>query len=90
MSNVKELITAIRPNTHGEFRDVAAVDQATKDLWRSRQNWEHLLPHQRCALEMIAHKIGRILSGDPHFRDHWIDIAGYAQLVADRCQKNNE
>lgn len=36
------------------------------------------------ALEMIAHKIGRILNGDPGYADSWVDIAGYAQLVADR------
>jgi hypothetical protein len=36
---------------------------------------------QREALEMIAHKISRILAGDPHFADHWTDISGYARLV---------
>ena len=30
---------------------------------------------------MIAHKIGRILAGDPSFQDHWADIAGYATLI---------
>ena len=33
---------------------------------------------------MIACKIARILSGDPNWRDHWDDIAGYATLVAER------
>ena len=32
------------------------------------------------ALEMIAHKIARILSGDADYADNWVDIAGYAQL----------
>jgi hypothetical protein len=36
---------------------------------------------------MIAHKIGRILNGDPNYADSWIDIAGYAQLVADRLTR---
>lgn len=36
------------------------------------------------ALEMIVHKIGRILNGDPDYSDSWRDIAGYATLVADR------
>lgn len=36
------------------------------------------------ALEMIAHKVGRILNGDPAYSDSWVDIAGYAKLVADR------
>ena len=35
-------------------------------------------------LDMVAHKIGRIIAGDPGFADHWADIAGYAQLVANR------
>lgn len=43
-----------------------------------------LKPDQRECLEMIAHKIGRILNGDPHYEDSWRDIAGYATLVADR------
>lgn len=38
---------------------------------------------------MIAHKIGRILNGDPNYADSWIDIAGYAKLVADRLEKDS-
>ena len=37
-------------------------------------------------LEMIAHKLGRILNGDPNYGDSWRDIAGYATLVADRLE----
>ncbi|MFZ2404544.1 MAG: hypothetical protein WAW41_05360 [Methylobacter sp.] len=44
-------------------------------------NWRKLSPSQKEALEMIAHKIGRILNGDPNYSDSWHDIAGYAQLV---------
>ena len=43
-----------------------------------------LAPDQQEALDMICHKIGRIINGDPDYADSWIDIAGYAQLVADR------
>ena len=39
--------------------------------------------YQREGLEMIAHKISRILNGDPNYDDSWVDIAGYAQLVVD-------
>jgi hypothetical protein len=37
---------------------------------------------QRESLDMIAHKIARILNGNPNVHDHWHDIAGYATLVA--------
>jgi hypothetical protein len=38
------------------------------------------------ALEMIVHKIGRIVNGNPDVTDHWVDIAGYATLIADRLE----
>ena len=41
---------------------------------------------QQEALDMICHKIGRIINGDPDYADSWVDIAGYAQLVANRLQ----
>ena len=44
---------------------------------------------QREALDMICHKIGRIINGDPNYADSWIDIAGYAKLVADRLEIEN-
>ena len=49
-------------------------------------NWSDMPDDMREALEMIAHKIGRILNGDPNYADSWIDIAGYAKLVADRLE----
>lgn len=45
-----------------------------------------MCPDQQEALDMIAHKLGRILNGDPDYADSWADIAGYARLVADRLE----
>lgn len=42
------------------------------------------------ALDMICHKLGRIVNGDPDYADSWIDIAGYAKLVADRLETGKE
>jgi hypothetical protein len=42
------------------------------------------------SLDMITHQIGRIIAGDPGFADHWRDIAGYAQLVANRLEVTND
>lgn len=47
-----------------------------------------LYPDQLQALDMVATKIGRILTGNPSHIDSWIDIAGYAKLVVDRLQGN--
>ena len=35
---------------------------------------------------MIVTKIARIVNGSPDKVDHWVDIAGYATLVADRLE----
>ena len=41
------------------------------------------------SLDMIVHKIGRIIAGNPAEPDHWFDVAGYAQLVANRLATND-
>lgn len=76
-----------RGKTHGDYSDHARITQALKFCAKDGKNWHNNPPEMKEALEMIFHKIGRILSGDPNFRDHWDDIAGYAKLVADRCTK---
>jgi hypothetical protein len=50
------------------------------------RNDMHLYPDQLQALDMIASKMSRIVNGNPNHRDSWIDIAGYATLVADRLE----
>lgn len=70
-----------REKTHGDYYRVAMMAQELKDVMRRGKNWKTLDDTQREALEMIASKIGRILSGNPHEIDHWRDIAGYAALI---------
>lgn len=71
---------------YGKFKDHAQISQDIKTMMYNNGRWQQLASDQAEALEMIAHKIARILNGDPNYADSWIDIAGYAQLVADRLQ----
>lgn len=73
--------------THGRFESVARFAQSMKALMHSLPNWETLTPVQSEALDMIATKLGRILSGNSNERDHWLDIVGYAQLVVLELEK---
>jgi Domain of unknown function (DUF6378) len=74
-----------RGKRYGLFSTHALITQSIKLNMRAREsNWNRLRPDQQEALEMIAHKIGRILNGDPNYEDSWRDIAGYAELVANR------
>jgi hypothetical protein len=76
-----------RGSTHGDFKENGAIMQALKDTMRSHFGWSKLEPYEREALEMIQHKVGRILCGNHKFFDHWRDISGYAKLVEERCPK---
>lgn len=73
-----------RGKRYGVFKGHAKITQSLKYTMYQQEAWEKLKDDQKEALEMIAHKIGRILNGDPNYADSWVDIAGYAQLVADR------
>ena len=78
-----ESTLAERGKRYGSFTGHAIVTQAIKDAMHDGQNWETLRPDMTEALEMIAHKIGRILNGDPSYKDSWHDIIGYAKLIED-------
>ena len=89
--DTKELLIE-RGKTHGPYHIHASITQQLKNVMQLQCKggvpcWQNLDEAQRESLDMIAHKIGRILAGDPDFRDHWDDIAGYAKLVAERCTK---
>lgn len=75
-----------RTATHGFFAINSRISQQLKELLRNKDSYEKLSYVQRESLDMIMHKISRILSGDPKFIDSWRDIAGYAQLVVDDLQ----
>ena len=74
---------AERGNRYGAFPGHAKITQNLKRAMQDSPNWDHLTDQQREALEMVAHKIGRILNGDPNYHDSWHDIIGYTKLVAD-------
>ena len=70
-----------RGKRYGEFSEHAAISQNLKAIMASQPGWYDLTASQRESLEMIAHKIARILNGDPNYADNWHDIAGYATLI---------
>jgi hypothetical protein len=69
-----------REASHGDYRVQAGMAQVLKREMRQTKGWLELSLEQRESLEMIAVKISRILNGNPNEPDHWIDLAGYAQL----------
>lgn len=80
-ANATEQLITERGSRYGKFKDGAEIMQELKDVMRDVDGWHNLTPSQREALDMIQHKIGRILNGDPTYDDSWKDIAGYATLI---------
>lgn len=74
-----------RQTTHGDFRSNARISQLIKSVFRATEHWQHLDDTEKEAMDMIALKFSRILSGKSLERQHWEDIEGYARLVVKEC-----
>ena len=86
-NNVNAILNE-RGKRYGSFLEHARVTQRLKTVAHAfaEQHDKTFDVDQAEALDMIFHKIGRILNGDPNYADSWVDIAGYAKLVADRLE----
>jgi hypothetical protein len=78
----RDPILVEREKTHGCFQMNAKAAQAIKDVF-VRHGYSTFAPGYREAMDLIATKFGRILSGGPGHQDHWNDIAGYAKLASE-------
>jgi hypothetical protein len=75
-----------RKSQYGDFTDHARISQDLKAVMVATPGWQKLSPDKREALDMIQHKVARILNGDPEIADSWHDIAGYSKLAEDRVK----
>lgn len=80
-----------RGNRYGQFAGHAQVSQDLKLMisMHLRHRGKVLAADQQEALEMICHKIARIINGDQDYADSWHDIAGYAMVVEQRLEGKN-
>jgi hypothetical protein len=85
-ANEVENVLDARADQYGSFMQSAEVAIKIKSIMHNSiaRKDMHLFPDQMLALDMIAVKLSRIVGGNPAHRDSWLDIAGYAKLVADR------
>jgi hypothetical protein len=82
-----------RSKDYGNFHTLANLSQTLNSIiaqhYNNVQQQEFTpMPHFMAeALQMICHKISRIVNGNIYYDDSWKDIAGYAQLVVDILEK---
>lgn len=84
MKSNAQALTAERGKTHGSFATNAQISQDLKHYLRMQPGWYQMSNVQKEALDVIALKVSRILSGQSFFLDHWADTGGYAELA---CQE---
>lgn len=76
-----------RQTTHGDFSCNAIYAQELKSIFRSSPSWGYIPARQQEAMDLIATKFSRILSGQADFTGHWEDVEGYAHLGREACTR---
>lgn len=79
-----------RARTYGDYDDHARITQNIKAAMADSGNWSYLPPHLKETLEMVAHKLGRMLNGDWKYLDTARDCIGYMKLSYDLLEKTND
>jgi len=90
VNNTVAQILDERKKTHGEYTTHSKMAQDLKRVVRNSPNSAKLSDAQMEGLDMILHKVARILNGDANHKDHWDDIAGYATLVSRELEKDKK
>jgi hypothetical protein len=90
MSDIKQTLNE-RGARYGSFKGHSDVSQRLKVAVQEelKARGRFLLPLQQEAMDMILHKIARIVNGDASYIDSWRDIVGYSQLVVDELLVTN-
>jgi len=76
-----DTVLADRGSRYGTFESNARVAQNLKEVMRSGSSWGRLTLAQKEGLDMIQHKVARMVNGDPTYLDNIVDILGYGTLI---------
>jgi Domain of unknown function (DUF6378) len=76
-----DTVLADRGSRYGTFESNARVAQNLKEVMRSGSSWSQLTLAQKEGLDMIQHKVARMVNGDPTYLDNIVDILGYGTLI---------
>jgi hypothetical protein len=75
-----------REVTHGDFEMKSMWIQEIMQNLIGLNSYEAMEADKKEAIHMILVKLSRIIYGNHDHADHWDDIAGYAELVANRLK----
>lgn len=81
---------AQRGSAYGDFREQGRITQNLKRAMHDSPNWAGLPAYMKEGLDMIQHKISRMLNGDALYDDNMHDIIGYTKLMQDRAKQDRD
>ncbi len=87
-----ENILKERGESHGDYGKQGELfcDLVHLIMRGLQDNKEFYSPTAFSSVIHILNKISRITLGDDQFEDHWVDIAGYAELELKEIRKRKE
>ena len=87
-TNVNEMLAG-RQARYGSFGGHAKIAQGLKAVMHDAPNWSKLTDVQKEGLEMVQHKIARMLNGDPKYLDNIVDVVGYSTLIKNVMEQDD-
>lgn len=87
-TNVNKMLEG-RAARYGSFEGHSKIAQGLKSVMHNAPNWSKLTDVQKEGLEMVQHKIARMLNGDPTYLDNIVDVVGYSTLIKDVMEKDD-
>jgi hypothetical protein len=69
------------------YQDGGLADKLISLLENEADHWDEIPGFMRQSIRMILVKIARVCSGNPHNKDSWHDMQGYAKLAEERCSE---
>lgn len=79
-----------RGGSYGSYNEVAKIQTQIIDLLRSAEGYNKLKPSTILAIEMIIHKIIRLVNSGKEKEDTLLDIAGYTLLALAEIKEDNK
>jgi len=89
MSDIENVLKE-RGAAYGDFASLACLEQELKEALRSGTCWRGLCPATRTSLDMIVHKLARVLNGPGEVLDNFVDLVGYAELALREVRNRHE
>lgn len=89
MPDINETL-AQRGSAYGDFREQGRITQNLKKAMQDSPNWGRIPAYMKEGLDMVQHKVSRILNGNPFYDDNFHDIIGYTKLMQDRSAQDVE